>query len=1121
MELIMDWRLGLDLGTNSLGWAVFRLDNDEPVDLADIGVRIFSDGREPAGEGRIGESLAVARRMARGTRKNIRRRKQRKKALLKQLAADDLFPKDKEKRLEMKMLNPYKLRTEALDRKLNKEELGRVLYHLGVRRGFKSNRKEEPIDNQAKKEAEGNAARTESLYDKMKEVSARTLGEFLYLTNQKNNPGQKTDNTTTFGSAQFSGKAIRFTAGNAEYYPVRKMYENEFDLIRNKQEQYYPNIHWDEVKIIIITQRPLQKQERGKCQFMTKQERAYKALPSIHHFRMLQEINNLVMYDELNNPVELTKKDKQLAFDLLDTKKEVKFDEFRKKLNNKYRFNLESEIRPFLKGNETACAMRRKNYFDEIWDTLPATEQDDLVDFLIDAETDEEVLNILGSYSLSDEQKKNIAKYNFGTGTASVCKQFAQECNTILHNEWILYHEAVEKMGYNHSEEKVEKANLLPYYGKVLTGSTIGSGKSDKEDEPEKKYGRIGNPTVHVALNQVKTVVNALIKQYGKPKQIVVEVSRDLKASREKKEDIYKKQTENAKVNRLINKNISDANPDIKYPNRADRLKFKLWQELGVETMSRKCVYCGKVISASELFSQNIELEHILPYSRTLMDGESNLTLAHSKCNRDKQERSPWEAFSGNPSGYNWEEICLRAADLPKRKAQRFSSDAMKNIEDGFIDRQLTDNAYLSKVSRRYLKTICDDVWVAAGGLTKLLRDKWDIDKILKRKIGDAEIMHFNLDEKLIGQYKKNRYDHRHHALDAFVIGSVDRSLVQEVARLNALKRKNSLQVPPHFVQREELIEKVKNIVVSFKPDHGVEGKLSKETALGKIKQEIIIPIASLKEEMIPDIKADKVREDFNKLLKEKSFKDVVKELKDTYPVIKIYESIFVSRSPITSLKERKNIEDIIDKKIKKMLYQFIDAHPELDFKKALEQFTQETKIHKVRCKTFAQSPIVIAPRVNNPLSTTRYYNPLDYFAAIVWEIPPLKEGKLPTYEAQYVRRSQADKKGNPIEDKPHPAAKKICILHKDDYIEYSENGKWLKARIAGYDAGSKRVDIRPIYAVNFNKDWIIATNETMLEKEWKESSNHNYITVNVLFGKKSARYITVNPIGKVFRKRL
>ena len=663
---------------------------------------------------------------------------------------------------------------------------------------------------------------------------------------------------------------------------------------------------------------------------------------------------------------------------------------------------------------------------------------------------------------------------------------------------------------------------MLPYYGKVIVGSTMGSDASKPDSLPEQKYGKISNPTVHVALNQTRVVVNALIKQYGKPAQIVIELSRDLKASREAKDAMMRKQNENKKRNEILNKNIADAYK-IEYPNRNDRLKFRLWEELGSDTMSRKCLYCGKNISGAELFSKNIEIEHILPYSRTLLDAESNLTVAHASCNAFKKERSPYEAFGTNPSGYNWQEILNRANQLKNpAKRSRFAIDAMETFEkeSSFIARQLTDNAYLSKTARKYLHAVCDDIWSVNGGMTKLLRDKWEIDSILKRKIGINEIAHFGLKEEQIGQYKKNRYDHRHHALDASVIALIDRSMVQQISTLNAKSQKNRIEVPPMAVARLELEEKVKNIVVSFKPDHGAEGKLSKETLLGKIKREELVDIAKIEASDIPLIKSDKVRTDFESSMAElKDIKAVRKALKDVYPQIKVYRELFVPRTAVTSLKEN-NINDIVDAKIRSLIRNFIDLHKGEKIEDVLQKFT-ETKhdgkyIKKVRCMNRVQTPIVINDKI------TRYLAPEDYFAAVIWQLPPKKEGAKPTYEAQYIRRNEVGKDNKPKPDclkAPHPAAKNLGILHKNDYLEFSDNGKWYKCRIAGFSATQNKLDIRPVYAVTDCNDWIIATNENQLENCWKPQKGNNFVSVNVLFGEKQARFITVNPIGKVFRK--
>lgn len=1107
----MNWRLGLDLGTNSLGWSVLELDDEKNViSLKDMGVRIFSDGRNP----KTKEPLAVERRNARGQRKIIYRRKLRRKATFRLIQSEGLYPKDKEEARKLKLLNPYELRIAALDRKLEPFELGRVLFNLSVRRGFKSNRKdgsqtEESDKNKENKTKYSQNEMCSNLEEAVNKSGYRTLGEFLWK-NQKENKG------------------IRFVSGRTIFYPTRKLYEEEFNKIKEEQIKYYPSLKWDEIYKSIFDQRPLKPQQRGKCQFMTDKDRTFKAMPCAQKLRILQEVRNLKYYDSNKKVMPISEEQEKEILNLLETKEKVTFDQIRKtlKLSDNYTFNLE-ENREELKGNATAVKMRSKNRFNDKWDTLSLEEQDGIVELLITAEDDEEVFASIKKYNLTEEQEYFIVKKTvLSPGTTMLCKEFSE----MLVNKMTSvgagcdYTTAVQMLGYKHSEQKIEETDKLEYYGKVLVGSTVGGDLSQPEDKPELKYGKISNPTVHVALNQTRVVVNALIKEYGKPAQIVIELARELKASRESKARLMRIQNENKKQNEIINKNLSDAY-NIEYPNRTDRLKYKLWDELNAGSLGHRCIYCGKVIAGAELFTKNIEIEHILPFSRTLLDAESNLTVAHSSCNAFKKEQSPYEAFSSNPKGYNWQEILNRANQLKNpSKKNKFSESAMEMFdkESGFIARQLTDNAYLSKTARKYLSSICKDIWSVNGGMTKLLRDKWEIDSILKRKIGDKEIAHFGLKDSQIGEYKKNRYDHRHHALDAVVIGCIDRSLVKEISTLNARSQKNRIEAPQMPILRNDLIESTKKIIVSFKPDHGAQGKLSKETLLGKIKREEVVEVSRLAEKDLPLIKIEKVKNDFvSKLNEVKDFKKVIKELKDVYPQVKVFREYFVSRVAVTSFTSDKDFDSIIDSKIRTLISDFDEKNKSIKFEEIMTNFSDKYKINKIRCLNRVQTPIEILSG-----KTPRYLCPDDYFAAVVWEVPPVKEGGKKTYQGQFIRRDQVGKDNKPKKEVLdefkkglHPAAKEVGLFHKNDYLEFNENGIITLCRIAGYAATNNKFDIRPIYSTSTCEEWIISTNDYLLQSSWKPTPSQNWVSINVLFGEKKAYSIAVNPIGKIYRK--
>ena len=171
-----------------------------------------------------------------------------------------------------KRLDPYALRACALNHRLEPYELGRALFHLDQRRGFKSNRKAVGEDeNEAKK----TRAEIGELRRRIDESGARTLGEFL-ARRRKN------------------GEPVRARPG-LNLYPDRAMYETEFKAIRAKQERHHDlsGKQWNRLHDIIFFQRPLKPVEPGWCQFEHGERRAPKALPVVQEFRMLQEVNNI------------------------------------------------------------------------------------------------------------------------------------------------------------------------------------------------------------------------------------------------------------------------------------------------------------------------------------------------------------------------------------------------------------------------------------------------------------------------------------------------------------------------------------------------------------------------------------------------------------------------------------------------------------------------------------------------------------------------------------------------------------------------------------------------------------------------------------------------------------
>jgi CRISPR-associated endonuclease Csn1 len=384
----------------------------------------------------------------------------------------------------------------------------------------------------------------------------------------------------------------------------------------------------------------------------------------------------------------------------------------------------------------------------------------------------------------------------------------------------------VRAAGYAHHSDDRDGVQFdrLPYYGEVLS-ERLGTGSGDRTDPPELLYGRAPNPTVHVALNQLRHVVNALIEEYGPPEQIVVEVLRELGQSKFERERLQRQQKLNERTRDGFREELARRGLPANNRNLA---WMRLWHEQAPDPKDRVCPYTGQQIGIDALFSGEVEEDHILPFAVTLDDSFNNRVLVMRAANRQKSRQTPYEAFGASS---NWPDILERAKLLPPPKRWRFAPDALerwKGESGDFLARHLTDSAYLARLARLYLRVIChpDQVWCVPGRLTGLLRAKLGLHSEVVLGKGGA---------------RKDRTDHRHHAIDAAVIGLIDRSLLQRVATA-ARRAENGghrliddLGEPwPGFVG--QVAACLRQTVVSHKIDTSPQGRLHNDTAYGEIR---------------------------------------------------------------------------------------------------------------------------------------------------------------------------------------------------------------------------------------------------------------------------------------------
>ena len=888
------YRLGLDMGANSIGWCAVRLDADgNPVGVLDAGVRILTPNEEAGRDPQSKASLAAARRLARGQRRRRNRFVRRRDRLMDMLVNAGLMPEDAKARKVLEALDPYWLRREALDRRLEPGEIGRALFHLNQRRGFKSNRIADSENDEKSAMKQG----VKALEARLASEGARTLGEFLAGQHGRDRLGRR-------GKGE-KAQPVRFRpeakGGKNLYdlYPTRLMAEREIDAIWEKQKEFHPNlltgVLLERIKRIVVEQRPLVEPVVGQCSFFPEEKRAPKAHPLFQRFRILQDACQLRVARPGRAERPLTVGEHSAVTSILRDRSSqvVEFGKLRKalKLPDDARFNYERANRKGFPTDETARRLANKKAFGPVWRKLLLKRQIEIVEKLL-GEPDEVALCgwLQEKCALDGPAAEHVSGVRLPQGhgqfgltalrrLVEVLERKSRETHDPdtgeVYRRPLTYNEAVEELGLHHSDRRPEERQArLPYYGKVL-GRHVIQWPNAPEDTQE-AVGRVPNPTVHIGLNQLRKVVNALIDEYGPPQEIAIELARELKLNKERKDRINRENRENEKKNEgrreeLANQGFADTHDN--------RLRLRLFDELPPD--KRLCVYSGKPIGKAMLFSGEIEIDHILPHSQTLDDSFPNKVLCTREMNRRKRNRAPEDAWSGT----ELEEICERAEMLFQAKAWRFAPDAMQRFEadGGFLARHLTDTQHMSRMAKTYLEHVCGTVRASPGRLTGMLRARWGLNSLLPDHNRAAR--------------PKNRTDHRHHAIDAFVIACTDLGLLNRIARasgqaeeldLDRLYPKDEFPIPFEGY-REALGAQLHTLVVSHRPDHGIppggsagvrvtSGKLLEDTAYGPVKEKIgdktfnLVtrkPIRSLTRKMIGQVRDASLRVELERVAEE------------------------------------------------------------------------------------------------------------------------------------------------------------------------------------------------------------------------------------------------------------
>lgn len=786
----MKYTIGLDLGTTSVGWAVIDNDNNR---IHDLGVRIFESAENP----KDGKSLAEPRRLARSTRRRLGRRRGRLDAVKTAFISTGMSTNEIERALSAPN-SPYRLRSEGLDRVLTPAELFISVYHITKRRGYKSNRKREAKStDQEKKQVLQSIAKTRKKLEENPKI--RTVGELLYQD-------------ILAQSESSSPEGVRNKSGSYRKSVSREMLEEELTTLFSAQQKLGNSFVTDELIQSIIghdkdgnaigafnyqkhyAQGEALKKMVGFCTFEnvkngrdTNEMRAPKATFTFQFSSILQKVNHITLSDVLHPkeaPYPLSTEQRKLATEYCLSTKTPTYKGLRKELglSENIKFNMVQYVAPFDKKNSSKVLSEKEimeiaegktklpsasiylelkkiiqNADEKFWESIDSDKRiiDQIATALTLYRTDVDILQALDGVDLHgvvdeipDSVKNALLPHSYS--------QFGRLSLKALTNilpyleKGLRYDEAIESAGYSEfTPQKSTRLSPLPQDDHTIT-----------------------NPVVKRSISQTIKVLNAIIDKYGSPYAVHIELARELSKTKKERDSISQTQKKNQDSNQEAIESIQKIKLhrdqiqelyDIEQPKGQEIIKYRLWKE-----QNSVCAYSGSPIEEHRLFEDGyVEIDHIIPFSRSFDDSYTNKVLALKKENQNKGNRLPFEYLGQNEN--RWEQFTTLISsftNISPRKRKNLLTK--KFVLDGLTSRTLNDTRYIAKYLKNYIErglifTEGADkkrVLTVNGMATAYLRKRWTIHK--NRQASDT-----------------------HHAQDAVIVAVVNDRIVQRIAQFS------------------------------------------------------------------------------------------------------------------------------------------------------------------------------------------------------------------------------------------------------------------------------------------------------------------------------------------------
>ena len=758
MTVNEDLVLGLDLGIASCGWAV--IDTSGPRIVA-MGSRTW-DAPETDKERTPTNQI---RRTHRGMRRVIKRRRQRMNAVRRLFADHGLTTSATAGCLRVGELDPWELRAVGLNRKLTGTEFAVALGHIAKHRGFKSNAKRDRGAN-----AEGDTGKMLSAIKEtasklqnhgvsgdIPEVRYRTVGELFFK-----------DPAFASRKRNRDGEFTRSVLRDDQAYEVEQLFRAQRaagnSLATTELEATFSQL--------AFFQRPLQDSDAlvGDCPFEPAEKRAARHAPSFERFRMLSRLAAIRVTDG-GDERPLTPDQIARVDGVFGDQKSLKWARLRKLIDLPEAIafvgvSADDERKLDFVGRasnaaEGTAAMRTVvvDALGEIaWLSLLATpERLDAAAAIITFRED------LGSI------REGLTETGLDAGVVTVMMEAVEDGRPFARFK-----------GAAHVSARAARA-MIPHLleGRVYSDAAAAAGY-DHARRPAIDVNAITNPVARKAVRECLKQVKAITMEYGIPGAMHVELAREVGKSKEERDEI---RSGLEKRNRTIDRLKAEfANVVGREPSgREDLMRFELWQE-----QNGRCLYSDREIHPDQIVADDnsVQVDHILPWSRSGDDSYINKTLCFAKANQDKRGRTPFEWLGQDPDRWERFRAAVEANKAIKgiKKRNYLLRDANRMTEK-FRPRNLNDTKYATRLT---LDLLASEFYPASdqftgipsspdearrvrrlfarpGGLTDRLRRAWGLQGLKKDDKG------------------KRIADDRHHALDALIVAAMSESTLQQL----------------------------------------------------------------------------------------------------------------------------------------------------------------------------------------------------------------------------------------------------------------------------------------------------------------------------------------------------